>query len=203
MVSTFSQALLELEKNCFVQLASAAKNAGQIQMALNAIIRAQHLESSASFAVSQEFAKVLWAQGERKLATEYLKEVVTRNGLDGNIGEVAMDVLQNAMNVALLVSSDIHGCIIRIDILDRENGSLKPAWKSQTISALDTSCRRSVSLSFYKTDTQNSAIGVISMQGEQRYSTSMRFLRRSSIMPYLTRQISSALKFTLNGSDKS
>lgn len=103
MLTSFSQSLLDLEKKCLVQLAAAAQDTGQAQMALNAVIRAQQLDTSQSFTVSQEFAKVLWLQGERKLATEYLKSEMQRHGYIRANGSVANETLQNALNLALLV----------------------------------------------------------------------------------------------------
>ena len=44
---------------------------------LNAIVRAQRLEHTASFNVSQEFANVLWLHKEEKPATEYLQALLS------------------------------------------------------------------------------------------------------------------------------
>ena len=70
------ESLVEVEKRCLIRLSEAARHDGQIQIALNAIVRAQRLERTPSFNVSQEFANVLWLQKEEKHATEYLQALL-------------------------------------------------------------------------------------------------------------------------------
>lgn len=105
MLSSFSCSLLDLEKNCLVQLAAAAQNSNQVQAALNATVRAQQLEKTPSFAVSQQFANVLWLQQERKLASEFLRSEMQRDGRIGALSQSVTENLQNAVNLARLVSS--------------------------------------------------------------------------------------------------
>lgn len=79
LIAPFARSLIEIEKQCLVRLSMAARDSNQIQIALNSIIRAQGLEDSPSFEVSQEFASVLWLQREQKLAVQFLKELVERD----------------------------------------------------------------------------------------------------------------------------
>lgn len=75
MVSPFAQCLLDVEKQCLIRLSQAARDAQQVQIALNSVIRAQRLERSASFEVSEEFASVLRLHNEEKLAVQFLKDL--------------------------------------------------------------------------------------------------------------------------------
>ncbi|KAJ6591557.1 hypothetical protein DFH09DRAFT_1137348 [Mycena vulgaris] len=75
LVSPFFQCLLDVEKQCLVKLSQAARDSQQIQIALNSVIRAQRLERSPSFEVSEEFASVLWLHSEEKLAVQFLKDL--------------------------------------------------------------------------------------------------------------------------------
>lgn len=76
MGTPFMESLIDVEKRCLVRLSEAARQDGQMQLALNAIVRAQRLEHTASFNVSQEFANVLWLHKEEKPATEYLQALL-------------------------------------------------------------------------------------------------------------------------------
>lgn len=55
-------------------LAQSARKAGLPQIALNSIVRAQHLQTiiASTFDISLEFASVLWTQHEEKMAVDYL-----------------------------------------------------------------------------------------------------------------------------------
>jgi ataxia telangiectasia mutated family protein len=75
LISPFSKCLLNVEKQCLIRLSQAARDAQQIQIALNSIIRAQRLEQSPSFEVSEEFASVLRLHKEEKVAVQFLKEL--------------------------------------------------------------------------------------------------------------------------------
>ncbi|KAJ7281510.1 hypothetical protein C8J57DRAFT_1559254 [Mycena rebaudengoi] len=75
MVSPFSQCLVDVEKQCLIRLSRAAREANQIQIALNSVIRAQTLEPSPSLNVSEEFASVLHLHKEEKLAVQFLKDL--------------------------------------------------------------------------------------------------------------------------------
>ncbi|KLO07453.1 hypothetical protein SCHPADRAFT_1001651 [Schizopora paradoxa] len=74
MLSDMSQSLLELEIKCLVQLSEAAREEGETQIALNSITQAQLLDQGELFEISDEFASVLWGQGEQRLAVELLKK---------------------------------------------------------------------------------------------------------------------------------
>jgi len=66
-------------------------------VALNSIVKAQRLESNASFEVAREFANVLWLQKEQKLAVQYLKDLVNREDLGVN------RAIEKALSLARLV----------------------------------------------------------------------------------------------------
>ena len=59
---------MDIEKQCLIRISEAARESHNLQVALNSAIRAQKLERSPSALVSQEFASVLWVQGEHKVA---------------------------------------------------------------------------------------------------------------------------------------
>jgi serine-protein kinase ATM len=101
MTTTFVHGLIELEKFCLLRLSEAARGDGQIQIALNAIVRAQRLEKEMSFNVSQEFANVLWFQKEEKLAIEFLNSL-----LDNDAHLNAVDIVHRACLLAQLVSRE-------------------------------------------------------------------------------------------------
>jgi ataxia telangiectasia mutated family protein len=101
LVSPFARALTDIEKSCLLRLSEAARAADQIQIALNSIVRAQRLERTQSFNVSQEFACVLWLQREQKLAVQYLKEIVTHQ----TISEDQVSPTKKALLLARLVIS--------------------------------------------------------------------------------------------------
>jgi ataxia telangiectasia mutated family protein len=75
MVSPFCQCLVDVEKQCLIKLSQAAREAQQIQIALNSVIRAQKLERAPSLEVSVEFASVLRLHKEEKLAIQFLKDL--------------------------------------------------------------------------------------------------------------------------------
>lgn len=83
-VTPFVQDLVNIEKKCLLRLSEAARNANQIQIALNSVVRAQALEKDPSPEVSEEYANVLWFQKEERLAVQFLEDIVKRDrGLDG------------------------------------------------------------------------------------------------------------------------
>jgi ataxia telangiectasia mutated family protein len=132
LIAPFTQSLIDVEKHCLVRLSEAARDAHQIQIALNSIVRAQRLEKTASFEVSQEFASVLWLQKEEKLAVQFMKDLVGRD--DSNIPDT--DRIGNprkAMLLARLVNFIFLTRKPRF-ILFRAPGLLKLVLKSQWIS---------------------------------------------------------------------
>jgi len=97
LATPFVRGLLDLEKSCLVRLSIAARKSNQLQVALNSIVKAQRLESNASFEVAREFANVLWLQKEQKLAVQYLKDLVNRGDLGVN------RAIEKALSLARLV----------------------------------------------------------------------------------------------------
>jgi serine-protein kinase ATM len=98
LVSPFTQMLIDVEKQCLVRLSQGARESQQAQIALNAIVRAQKLEPSASFDVSQEFASVLWLQNEQKLAVQLLDNLLHKEA-------AITDRTQKALLLSRLVSN--------------------------------------------------------------------------------------------------
>lgn len=75
-MTPFVKALIDVEKSCLLSLSKAARESLNLQVALNSVVRAQALEQQPSSLVSQEYANVLWLHNERKLAVQFLKELV-------------------------------------------------------------------------------------------------------------------------------
>jgi len=76
LVTPFVKALIDVEKSCLLSLSKAARESLNLQVALNSVVRAQTLEQPPSSLVSQEYANVLWLHDERKLAVQFLKDLV-------------------------------------------------------------------------------------------------------------------------------
>jgi ataxia telangiectasia mutated family protein len=76
-VTPFAQSLIDVEIQCLVRLSEAARDANQIQVALNSVVRAQLLEKVPSFPVLQEFASVMWLQKEEQVAVQYLSRLAS------------------------------------------------------------------------------------------------------------------------------
>ncbi|KAL7280718.1 hypothetical protein ACG7TL_005660 [Trametes sanguinea] len=79
--SPFHSALVNLEKASLLCLSERARSAGEAQVALNAVVRAQRLEKLPSPDVSREFANVLWLMKEPKLAIKSLGALVSPKDL--------------------------------------------------------------------------------------------------------------------------
>lgn len=109
MVSPFILGLKNVEKLCLIRLSEAARRAGQIQIALNSVMRAQHLDTVSSSEVSEEFANVLWLQREEKLAVQYLQDVLNKLGTDAR--EDAPSTLRKASLLARLGSWTSDACL--------------------------------------------------------------------------------------------
>ncbi|KAJ7612476.1 hypothetical protein DFH06DRAFT_1274623 [Mycena polygramma] len=75
LMSPFATCLLNVEKQCLINLSKAAREAQQFQIALNSVIHAQRLERSPTFEVSVEFASVLRLHSEEALAIQFLKDL--------------------------------------------------------------------------------------------------------------------------------
>jgi len=67
-----------LEKACYLQLGSAARQNGESQAAMNAITAVQSFErdEAASDMANDEFSQVLWTQREHSLAIQHVEEMV-------------------------------------------------------------------------------------------------------------------------------
>ena len=76
MTTPFVDQLVSLEKQCLLSLAEAARESDQTQIALNSVMRAQSLEKKQSFEVASEYAKVLWAMKEEKIAVNFLEDQI-------------------------------------------------------------------------------------------------------------------------------
>jgi len=75
ILTPLSKTLLEVERQCLIRISQAARSSGQKQMALNAVFQAQGLSKESHFDVLQEFAYVLWQQGEQKQAIQVLSDL--------------------------------------------------------------------------------------------------------------------------------
>lgn len=100
LTTPFGRVLLEIEKRSLLNLSNAARDANEVQIALNSVIRAQQLEQTPSLATSQEFANVLWLQKEEKLAVQFLRSIIERDA-DSSSG---VDITRKAELLARLVS---------------------------------------------------------------------------------------------------
>lgn len=96
-ITPFVKGLKDVEKGCLLRLSEAARTSGQIQIALNSVVRAQQLDVKPSAEVSEEFANVLWVQKEEKLAVQFLRHLI-----EG--GDASHNHLSNASNQAIWLS---------------------------------------------------------------------------------------------------
>jgi ataxia telangiectasia mutated family protein len=93
---------MDIEKQCLTRISEAARESHNLQIALNSVIRAQKLERSPTALVSQEFANVLWGQGEHKVAVQFLKDLIRLHFSDKK-SETTRDHTQKASLLARLV----------------------------------------------------------------------------------------------------
>ncbi|KAI6164632.1 hypothetical protein EDD17DRAFT_1561632 [Pisolithus thermaeus] len=104
LVSPFTRTLIDVEKRCLVRLSVAARKSNQFQVALNSVVKAQQLEKTPSYEISQEFANVLWLQNEQKLA-----EAMTMARLGSWISEACMekptDIKQHLFDAAVQIAA--------------------------------------------------------------------------------------------------
>jgi len=107
-VTSYVQGLIEIERSCLLRLSEAARASGEIQIALNSVIRAQRLETNPSAEVSEEFANVLWLQKEEKLAVQFLKDLVHRAPLSDNSKQ---DLSRKALWLSRLGTWTAEACI--------------------------------------------------------------------------------------------
>lgn len=95
MRTPFLSSLLDFERACLLRLSEAARQSHQGQIALNAITRAQRLQTTTRFPVLKEFAQVIWLQKEENAAVRLLRELWEN--------KESSDPLQEAMLLAHLV----------------------------------------------------------------------------------------------------
>lgn len=116
-VTSYVRGLIEIERGCLLRLSTAARASGQIQIALNSVIRAQCLETIPSAEVSEEFANVLWLQKEEKLAVQFLKDLVHRAPLSDDNKQ---DLSRKALWLSRLGTWTAEACIEKpTEIWDR------------------------------------------------------------------------------------
>lgn len=108
MLSPLAHSLKSAWASCLLTLSSAARDAGQGQIAMNSIVHARELSSKTpsisstiTLDVSEEFSQVLWLRKEPKLAVQFLRRML-QNGTD--LTASAND-MRTASALARLVSS--------------------------------------------------------------------------------------------------
>jgi serine-protein kinase ATM len=117
---------MDIEKQCLTRISEAARGSHNLQVALNSVIRAQKLERSPSALVSQEFANVLWAQREHKVAVQFLKDLIRLHFPD-MISESTQDHIQKALLLARLVTLLVIYDFNELITINRARGHQKPA----------------------------------------------------------------------------
>ncbi|KAI5119125.1 hypothetical protein M0805_005731 [Coniferiporia weirii] len=110
MQSDLTLSLIQLEKSSLVRLSEAAREANQLQIALNSVVCALQMEDQPAFDVRKEFANVLWLQKERKFAVECLKEEMKKRGRTS-------DVVQDALTLAKLGEWTSEACLEKPDFI--------------------------------------------------------------------------------------
>lgn len=84
MVRPFVKGLIDIEKRCLIRLSQAARTSGQLQIALNSVMKAQQLGAEHTSDISEEFANVLWVQKEEKLAVQFLRNLLANSDHSNN-----------------------------------------------------------------------------------------------------------------------
>lgn len=107
LISPFTRTLIDVEKRCLVRLSVAARKSDQLQVALNSIVKAQQLEKTPSYEISQEFANVLWLQREQKLAVQFLKDLLSQKKAEPG----SKPTIEEAMTMARLGSWISEACM--------------------------------------------------------------------------------------------
>jgi serine-protein kinase ATM len=74
------QKYLDAERKTLLQIAAGARESHHLQIALNAVIRAQSLEPHVSSTIVQESSAVFWALHEQKIAIQSLKQLALPSG---------------------------------------------------------------------------------------------------------------------------
>ena len=111
LVTPFVKALIDVEKSCLLSMSKSARESLNLQVALNSVVRAQVLEQQPSSLVSQEYANVLWLHNERKLAVQFLKDMVVSQPKE--IQKLSVESkLKNAVLLARLVIDPLTQTIV-------------------------------------------------------------------------------------------
>ena len=77
MSTPLTERLKAHETSYLLILSRAARDAGNSQIAINSVVKAQNLNGRQHFEVACEFANVLWLTKEPKMATEFLKGLLS------------------------------------------------------------------------------------------------------------------------------
>ncbi|EJT96604.1 hypothetical protein DACRYDRAFT_120031 [Dacryopinax primogenitus] len=102
--SDFSRRLHNIERDCLLNLAKAARAVGNVQVALNSVTQAQNLDSSClSLSASKEFAYVLWDQGEKKSAIDAMSRL-----LHAQLRQQKDNVRSSGPDLATIASLQAH-----------------------------------------------------------------------------------------------
>lgn len=110
-MTPFVKALIDVEKSCLLSMSKSARESLNLQVALNSVVRAQVLEQQPSSLVSQEYANVLWLHNERKLAVQFLKDMVVSQPKE--IQKLSVESkLKNAVLLARLVIDPLTQTIV-------------------------------------------------------------------------------------------
>lgn len=67
------------DEKVLLSLSRRARDEGRIEIAINAVTKAQHAKKKESSAVAQEFANILWDQGDHAIAIDALSGLVTES----------------------------------------------------------------------------------------------------------------------------
>ncbi|PWN51878.1 hypothetical protein IE53DRAFT_31757 [Violaceomyces palustris] len=82
IMSPVAEDLARIERGLLLQLSEGARRQGKLQTSINAVTQAQQLQSvlrDGSNLVSEEFACVLWDQGEHAIAIRALEAIISMN----------------------------------------------------------------------------------------------------------------------------
>lgn len=99
--SDATKRLLDSEQELLISLSEAARDSQKSQIALNSITRANNGARKNDFGFAQEFASVMWAQQEQKMAVEFLKQFLSRP--DDKRKRSSKDIVPTAQLLSLMV----------------------------------------------------------------------------------------------------
>jgi ataxia telangiectasia mutated family protein len=95
----FAQGLKKIEQACLIRLSEAARKTANLQISVNAISSARHLQQAQeyNFDSAYEFANVLWMQNEKKMAVETLRGLVQDAEIKGRTPERKQAILLSCL----------------------------------------------------------------------------------------------------------